>query len=212
MRSGEVLAMLVLAACAAPGTQARVADAPPADAPPATCPASPPADGAPCTRDQSLGGLACEYGGTAHTTCTTAAFCSFGNQPGTTQPFWTVQPPAPMCETRAAACPARYGDTEGAACSVSLDCEYDEGVCGCEPCGGPVVGSGYWHCRPWTDVPAGCPVPRPHLGDACSVDGLRCDYTACCGGPSLGARMTCQAGYWSAYVDTACFCAFPACP
>src|SRR4051812_26842168 len=54
------------------------------------CPSSAPENGAPCTRDESLNGLECEYGGTEHTTCTTLAYCSYGSQLDATQAFWTV--------------------------------------------------------------------------------------------------------------------------
>jgi hypothetical protein len=77
-----------------------------------------------------------------------------------------------------------------------------------------VVGgtSGYWHCRVWNDVPAGCPVPRARLGTPCDHDGLTCDYAQCCAGPAIGYRMRCTDGYWQSYVDTGCACAEPTCP
>ena len=54
-----------------------------------------------------------------------------------------------------------------------------------------------------TDVPAGCPTPRPRLGDSCAAEGLWCDYsysyTQGYGGPELGPAMRCIAGYWRLY-------------
>lgn len=173
------------------------------------CPSSPPPNGAPCTHDPGI--LDCEYGGDSHGDCTTFASCDM--EIGTSSPSWHVDVPDATCGARAATCPASYGASEGMACSPSEPaCDYDEGVCACILCEAPGGTSGYWHCRAWNDVPAGCPVPRALLGTACSDEGLRCDYAQCCQGPSIGYRMQCTNGYWQSYVDTGCACAFPTCP
>jgi hypothetical protein len=49
---------------------------------------------------------------------------------------------------------------------------------------------------------SGCPEPRPHLGSACSTEGLYCDYGSCTF--SDGAAQTCMDGYWQG--------GFAACP
>ncbi len=177
----------------------------------APCPSAPPANGSPCSHDPGL--LACEYGGDSHTDCTTYAACDMAI--GESSPTWKVDVPAATCGMLAASCPASYGAMEGTTCSLQqASCDYDEGVCACIECvpaGGGTL-SGYWHCRAWNDVPAGCPVPRARLGTPCSDEGLTCDYDQCCAGPAVGYRMRCTGGYWQSYVDTGCACATPTCP
>jgi hypothetical protein len=173
------------------------------------CPATPPANGAACTHGPGF--LGCEYGGDSHTDCTTFAACDM--QLGASSPAWDVSTPTATCGTLAASCPASFGAMEGAACAVAQPaCDYDDGVCACLLCEAPGGTSGYWHCRAWNDVPAGCPVPRARLGSPCDHDGLTCDYAQCCAGPAIGYRMRCTDGYWQSYVDTGCACAEPTCP
>lgn len=201
-------ALLVLATLAACSSSVPPPSVLPSSVPP--CPSSVPADGSACAA--VTGFYACEYGGDAHGECTTYASC--GMLVGASASTWQVIVPDATCGQRAASCPAAFGDNEGMTCQTSqATCEYDQGMCACIGCqspGGP--DSGYWHCRAWTDVPAGCPVPRARIGTACSDEGLQCDYDKCCSGPAIGVRMECTDGVWEPYVDTACACAFPTCP
>jgi hypothetical protein len=62
--------------------------------------------------------------------------------------------------------------------------------------GGPVMVNAVWYCVP---TPAGCPPPRPHLGDPCAQPGLDCNYGACSG----GVDVVCKSGFWQEQL-TAC--------
>jgi hypothetical protein len=170
------------------------------------CPGTPPANGAPCTFP-AMGILACEWGGDSNGQCTTSADCA--ETQGQSSPTWIVTTPDPSCGVLNAQCPATFSSlANGAACPASdLTCEYEEGICGCLPCAGDGGFTQAWHCRPYTDVETGCPVPPDRLGTSCSQEGLMCDYHQCCGGPSLGPSMECNHGIWSVYVDTGCSCA-----
>lgn len=109
-----------------------------------------------------------------------------------------------------AGCPASFGSDEGGACPETLGiCQYQTGACGCESCLQPDAGSQFfWRCRPWSDIPAGCPAPAPAEGSACGLpDGTVCDYARCCDGPPLGPNLKCMGGSWQSYVDTTCSCA-----
>ena len=121
-------------------------------------------------------------------------------------------------DTNPPLCPATYGAGEGRACPLQGTCDYSEGRCGCLPCApdGGFTGqsSSYWHCRLWTDISAGCPARSPVLNTACSVDGLACDYSQCCGGPSLGPGLQCTGGRWQLdpLLIGVCSCAIRLCP
>jgi hypothetical protein len=121
-------------------------------------------------------------------------------------------------DTNPPLCPATYGAGEGRACPLQGTCDYSEGRCGCLPCApdGGFTGqsSSYWHCRLWTDISAGCPARSPVLNTACSVDGLVCDYSQCCGGPSLGPGLQCTGGRWQLdpLLIGVCSCAIRLCP
>ena len=158
---------------------------------------------------------ACEYGGDSNPDCTTFVDCATENL--NTPLHWILYPPAATCGQNAQlGCPATSsGVKEGAQCNPGgTYCLYSDAVCGCLPCldlkNGGVRGT--MHCRLRTDVQAGCPTPRPRLGDACSTEGLICDYTQCCGGPSLGPSMQCSGGYWHSYSSGACACPMRICP
>ena len=180
-----------------------------------SCPASVPKDGGACN---PMGGvLACEYGGNANGACTTFVQCATLN--ASSPPHWIVSTAAQGCSPNGAACPGTYGSGEGAACpAMNLSCDYAEGRCACLACapdGGAQNGytGGYWHCRAWNDVAAGCPTPRPRLGSKCSApEGVVCDYGQCCGGPSLGPSAMCAGGVWREYVGGGCACATRLCP
>jgi hypothetical protein len=167
------------------------------------CPATLPTAGAPCTLPDGAS-VTCEYGGDANGLCTTTVYCG--------RTAWVVTPPAAGCGQNNAACPSSYGTGEGLACPVNSTCEYAAGRCGCLPCVKDGAPGMYWHCRMWTDVGSGCPVPRQPLGSACGVEGTMCDYNQCCGGPSLGASEACNEGIWQSAFGGGCACAMRACP
>jgi hypothetical protein len=178
------------------------------------CPATEPAAGSTCTPNGQYV-LACEYGGDQYGDCTTELECASQDSSGSFT--WTSSGPEAICGPQPAACPDTLADVpQGGACDdTSIVCGYPEGRCGCLPCGTITAGpeaTGYWNCREWSSVGDACPTPRPKLGDACSTEGARCDYDACCTGPSLGPSMQCENGYWVPWFDGACSCAFPFCP
>ena len=180
-----------------------------------SCPSPVPPDGGACNLSGEL--LACEYGGNANGACTTFAEC-LAVEAGA-HLSWIVTPAAEGCEQNSAACPVMYGSGEGARCPANnLSCDYAEGRCACLACapdGGVQNGytGDYWHCRAWKDVAAGCPTPRPLLGSVCTApEGTLCDYTQCCGGPSLGPSMLCAGGVWRVYVSGGCACSIRLCP
>ena len=122
-------------------------------------------------------------------------------------------------EANPAQCPTAFGLGEGRACPLTQGtCDYPEGRCACLSCapdGGIGESSSYWHCRAWTDVPAGCPARAPALGSSCSFDGgLVCDYDQCCGGPALGPSMQCSGGAWQQdlLLMGGCACVIRRCP
>jgi hypothetical protein len=179
------------------------------------CPGSVPKDGGACAPVEAV--LACEYGGNANRACTTFADCAALKAGAPLS--WIVTPATQGCGQNQAACPGTYGIGEGAACpAMNLSCDYDEGRCACLACagdGGVQSGytGGYWHCRAWKDVAPGCPVPRPLLGSACTVqEGTLCDYDMCCSGPSLGPSALCAGGVWRQYAGGGCACAIRLCP
>ena len=129
---------------------------------------------------------------------------------------FSIPPPRPADRTHSSAAQRRAAASRRArsATPAARIASYSDAVCGCLPCldlkNGGVRGT--MHCRLRTDVQAGCPTPRPRLGDACSTEGLICDYTQCCGGPSLGPSMQCSGGYWHSYSSGACACPMRICP
>jgi hypothetical protein len=180
------------------------------------CPPTVPAEGATCSPVPAP--LGCEYGGDAFGRCTTMASCSASSGSG---PFAFHLSTSASCGANAADCPSSFGAVpEGGTCSTDgLSCRYDEGVCGCS-CGGSAR---TWSCRTWSDVgssvnvvpppsplPA-CPTHRPLVGDACPVEGQRCDYaTYCRPATSLGPSLMCANGYWE-FMPNSGACVMPTC-
>jgi hypothetical protein len=162
---------------------------PPSDAGSPYCPSSPPAEGSSCSSPN----LYCEWGNDPNMSCNTIAQCVGGQ--------WMVQKPSGQCPTppNPSACPATFASVPvGQHCGdlVGTTCEYPQGFCGCAvPSGGPypedASAVATWIC----DAPqAGCPMPRPKLGTACSQPGLQCDYSPC--SLPTGASLVCQNGAW----------------
>jgi hypothetical protein len=160
------------------------------DAAPPGCPAQAPTSPTSC----SPHGLECEYGSSPVQGCDTVLTCN-----GT----WQTQGPtdtscgAPLDK----GCPITFdAASAGGTCSQSgLVCNYPRGRCACGGgFGGPVLlvdGSfqGRWSCQdPST---AGCPIPRPSLGSACSQEGLFCDYGSC--NVPGGSAEQCASGIWT---------------
>jgi hypothetical protein len=163
----------------------------PGDAAPSPyCPTSPPSQGAACSHP----GLTCEYGSDPNVYCDTVAQCMGG--------AWEVNVPPPSgCPTppNPSACPATFASVPvGQHCGnlVGTTCDYAQGFCGCAvPSMGPYPDDAsavaIWIC----DSPqAGCPMPRPKLGTACSQEGLQCDYSPC--SLPTGTSLVCQSGAW----------------
>jgi hypothetical protein len=167
------------------------------------CPGAVPVDGAACDAP----GLWCEYGGGAHSRCSTRASCSKKSGTGGLN-AWTVFAPDVPC-ANIAACPGDFLGND-AGCPVLYGvCDYDAGRCDCVECGGPAGGRTWqWQCRAWSDVtpfyfdagpadaPGACPPERPRLGTPCVDRGIVCGYDACYG-VSLGPYLTCAGGRWA---------------
>jgi hypothetical protein len=152
------------------------------------CPATLPAAGTPCSKDD----LQCEYGDAWWSVgCDTVMQCQSG--------VWsTFMPSFEPCQAQpgpnSAACPPDYAAVpQGSACSTDgLSCIYDQGECACQvPLEGPVEidgGTGYWGCVP----EQGCPFPRARLGTACTSSQADCTYEEC------SYAQSCQDGVWQA--------------
>jgi hypothetical protein len=168
------------------------------------CPSSPPSNGTPCSSTDLS--HVCEYGGDAHTRCTTRASCFNG--------AWLVDTPDPACEQQPAACPASLsGVAQGTLCSLGKDvCVYPEGLCGCAPCREDGGVGAIWECGTWTSAGDACPSPRPLFGAACAIEGAECDYGQCCGLLALGPSMKCVGGTWAQWTNGGCACNYAACP
>jgi hypothetical protein len=96
------------------------------------------------------------------------------------------------------ACPASFASVPvGTSCSADgIYCDYPEGRCACSMGAGPVrlvdgSPASSWFC---TQPAAGCPVPRPLLGSACTQEGLFCDYGGCTVPGGTGEQ--CSGGIW----------------
>jgi hypothetical protein len=152
------------------------------------CPATAPTPGSACTHQT----VQCEYGTASwNVACDVVFQCE--------NDVWTEITPSyesctPQPGPNPTACPSGYAAVpQGAACAGSMPCSYPEAVCSCQyPLGGPPPPSpdggvsGYWGCAP----EPGCPMPRPRLGSACSIEGTSCTYEACAYG------QTCVNGTW----------------
>jgi hypothetical protein len=208
VRASVVMMGLVLVACGGAGNPGLSGRDP-------RCPATPPANGAPCDFGSS-GSLSCEYGGDALGRGTTSAQCAFSVGATASQWFVSVATVLP----NPAACPASWSEAmQSGSCTsdVNLACEYDEGRCGCV-CSNTTVS---WACRARADVlnmPSNngstCPSTRPLAGDACSSEGTTCFYDKVCGDRplSFGPALVCAHGYWEATVDTGASCGMLSCP
>jgi hypothetical protein len=158
-----------------------------------SCPSSPPSAGTQC----ASAGLQCEYGQNPNPQCNALFQCMGPDMPDCTQPGecqWAAIGDGPgTCELAdaGATCPSTYaGVPTTQACSPEgLACEYAQGTCYCSLGPGPVQMTAHWYCTP---TPAGCPPPRPDIGQSCSQAGLSCDYGACLG----GAAVVCDNGIW----------------
>jgi hypothetical protein len=154
------------------------------------CPVDQPAIGSACSLPSGMDieGTLCEYGKLQFDPgCDTVLTCNEGH--------WANAESESSCSPdgpNSAQCPATYADTmdDGGACSDdNLHCAYPEGVCVCSMgFGGPIEidGGSTWSCNPG----AGCPVPRPRLGAACTASNQSCQYLSC------QFAETCQDGYW----------------
>lgn len=174
---------------------------------PPDCPATVPAEGTSCSKDQIL----CEYGSDYDPRCNTQRVCStgtwaspvgFGGRPTCPSTPPTVGPNPAACA------PTRASVPVGAACSGGDSCAYDGSTCFCgrfcpnypirQPdCdGGTTVGccdaKVQWNCF---DGPAFCPQPRPRVGSACAKDGESCAVSSPveCG----QATIVCKGGVWT---------------
>lgn len=150
------------------------------------CPATIPTIGSTCTQET----VQCEYGKAWwNVSCDQVVQCDNGRWAGYQATF---EPCTPEPGPNSSACPADFAAVQqGSACTdTSLSCQYSQGTCACQvPLGGPILldgGGGSWGCTP----EPGCPVPRPRLGSACSLEGTTCTYEECAYG------QTCINGTW----------------
>jgi hypothetical protein len=133
--------------------------------------------------------MECEYGDDPNPECNQIETCESNDE-------WSYPPPGPVCIP--GTCPASYAQVpQGKQCTPQgLDCAYSEGQCNCADTV-PVSSPGpVWQC---SQPAAGCPNPRPRIGESCTQPGLSCDYGACTGGIAL----ECTDGSWQQAV-TAC--------
>ena len=144
------------------------------------CPSSPPANGDAC----SSSGLVCEYGSSWDPQCNAVFTC---NGDGT----WHEQLPG-VCPT-STGCPTTI-PTSGTMCpAMNEECDYLTGTCFCVlGCGGPPPPPDLPHHWSCDVMKAGCPWPRPDIGNTCATEGQECDYVTCC----AGIILTCGGGLW----------------
>lgn len=132
---------------------------------PAACPATPPADGAPCTAI----GQWCEYGDDVDWTCNVVMVCEVSG-------VWQPQlESAPGCSTKP------FAPCAGGQCAAADElCEIPTGLCGWGevPTGPGQQTSTLCVCG---HPDPGCPAwpARPRLGSACSPPDLFCGYAPC---------------------------------
>ncbi len=174
-----------VAGCSTTGSDGALPDASP-------CPPTAPAIGTQGCGDTVFYPV-CEYG---NPRCPVALSCN--------QNIWSSYLLAQSCVTSAPGCPSSFSTAQTASsCVVDATCTYPEGRCGCMPCfpAGADAGTG-WSCAKWV-TPAGCPDPAPLVGTACSMPNQICDYGwNACTVPSLGDRLACDHGYWSAEYES----------
>jgi hypothetical protein len=146
------------------------------------CPMAAPTAGLPC----SVTALECEYGSDPSVACDTLVTC--------VSPVWHLDhgPATSGCNTtNSATCPVAFADVPvGTSCAggIGLSCDYPQARCDCRV--SPPLATLQWDCN--TPDETGCPLPRPRIGSACSMDGESCDYGYCSGGVTL----LCSAGTW----------------
>jgi hypothetical protein len=149
------------------------------------CPSAPPADGAPCSRQDTY----CTYGNEPIPGCRPEATCDQG--------MWMV--PAIACPPTANDCPSNPStDTVDMCIQQNSVCPYTEGfLCDCFCVGG--TGCAYRCTLP----EAGCPLQAPNAGEACSsfMPGQECFYGDPC---SFGAATRCENGFWTWFDDAGC--------
>ncbi len=157
-----------------------------------TCPASAPANGVACGANN----LECEYGSDPALACNVVATCGEG--------VWHVSTPAgsPTCPTTNASACAATKDAlpPGATCSsANTTCTYASGTCVCHMACGSQVPIGRpcdagtpltWDCG---GASTSCPADRPHLGAACTMEALDCNYGQ---EPCQSTSFVCENGTW----------------
>jgi hypothetical protein len=163
-------------------------DASPAPDASSGCPATAPAPGSSCTIED----LQCEYGQSEYPGCDKIVQCSSGAWGG------LLGPPSLCPGPNPAGCPATMADATGScqpgSGGFAFSCYYATGGCYCGSLGGPVgvepdgaVAPADWQC----DNPGpGCPLPRPRIGTACTLEGTMCNYLEC------NFAQTCMGGVW----------------
>jgi hypothetical protein len=156
------------------------------------CPSAEPSAGGTCQTP----GIECEYGTNPNPSCNALFRCMAPDQPDCAagQCIWGTASAGGSCTApdAGAACAATYATVPvNQQCTPQgLACAYAQGSCYCSLGAGPVsMGPPKWLC---VATPAGCPGPRPNIGEACSEPGLSCDYGACLG----GVELACQNGQW----------------
>lgn len=151
------------------------------------CPSAPPSHDALCT---GFEGRTCEYGSDPRIYCRTSYTCVDMGAGGARwqDPGGPDCPPPPVGD-----CPPTPTAT-GECKPDGLVCIYSEGAqCACSSCtGGPCGQIAYWACSP--PPPTYCPGQAPNVGQACSEEGVVCNYGSCSGGTV--AKRICQDGVW----------------
>ena len=146
------------------------------------CPPMPPSAGTTCTRE----GLVCTFGDDPRASCRTRATC--------TSATWAIT--SPRCVPLPTDCPAT--PSAGAVCGTPDNvCAYADGTrCNCAFC--PLSGPAcmptpppHYFCVP-PPSNAQCPRLMPNLGDACTSNGVQCDYDGC----GSGMTVECTNNVW----------------
>ncbi len=157
----------------------------------AACPATPPAQSAPC-----ISAVTCEYGTAFDFQCTTLATCDSSKT-------WHVTPPASCTDANPGVGPAclptfAAASTTTTCTTLGTVCDYPEGRCGCAykatigptyPDAGPTPM--LWYCQ--APLGPGCPSVRPPNGEPCTGS-QTCAYGARCVAGSV--EMSCSGGAW----------------
>lgn len=151
------------------------------------CPASVPAMGSAC----SVADLQCEYGTSFYPGCDTVVQCSGG--------VWSGGVVGTYCPgPNPSGCPSSLQAAVGQLCgSNQASCDYPDGQCTCGNLFGPPVyvdggpTNQTWSCFQPT---AGCPLPRPRLGSACTGN-ASCEYQSC------AFSEQCVNGAWAGFPE-----------